>query len=91
MAHAGDIVSFYASVVGDLPYPSLTVAAVESQIPGGHAPVLAILNQPLPTTPFVWRDDPSAFDDYRISSWRTKWRTSGGARRSAGKTITSSG
>ena len=23
-----------------------------------------ILNQPLPTTPFVWRDDPAAFDDF---------------------------
>jgi len=65
MAHAGDIANFYASVVDDLPYPSLTIAAVESQIPGGHAPgYLAILNQPLPTTPFVWRDDPAAFDDY---------------------------
>ena len=48
-----------------LPYPSLTLAVVESQVPGGHAPAyLAILNQPLPTTPFVWRDDPAAFDDY---------------------------
>jgi len=65
LARTGDIASFYSSVVDDLPYPSLTVAAVESQVPGGHAPgYLAILNQPLPTTPFVWRDDPSAFDDY---------------------------
>jgi hypothetical protein len=65
MARAGEIETYYASVVDDLPYPSLTVAAVESQVPGGHAPgYLAILNQPLPTTPFVWRDDPSAFDDY---------------------------
>jgi hypothetical protein len=65
MARAGDIATYYATVLDDLPYPSLTVAAVESQIPGGHAPgYLAILNQPLPTTPFVWRDDPAAFDDY---------------------------
>jgi hypothetical protein len=65
VVRAGNIATFYASLVHDLPYPSLTVAVVESQVPGGHAPgYLAILNQPLPTTPFVWRDDPAAFDDY---------------------------
>jgi aminopeptidase N len=25
---------------------------------------VAILNQPLPTSPFVWRDDPASFDDF---------------------------
>ena len=30
-------------------------------------------------------------EHFRISSWRTSWRTSGGDRRSAGATITSSG
>ena len=65
MIRAGDIATYYATVLQDVPYPSLTVAAVESQVPGGHAPgYLAILNQPLPTTPFVWRDDPAAFDDF---------------------------
>ncbi len=64
-ARAGEIAAFYASLIHDMPYPSLNVAVVESNVPGGHAPgYLAILNQPLPTTPFVWRDDPAAFDDY---------------------------
>ena len=31
----------------------------------GHGPgYFAALNQPLPTTPFVWRNDPASFDDY---------------------------
>jgi aminopeptidase N len=48
-----------------VPYRSLTLALVEANIPGGHSPAyLIILNQPLPTTPYVWRDDPAAFDDF---------------------------
>ncbi len=62
---AGEIAAYYASIVHDVPYPALTVAVVESNVPGGHSPgYLSILNQPLPTTPFVWRDDPAAFDEY---------------------------
>ncbi len=53
------------SMMRDAPYRSLTLAVVEVNIPGGHSPgYLVILNQPLPTTPFVWRDDPAAFDDF---------------------------
>jgi hypothetical protein len=59
------IFQFYASLIGDVPYPSFTVALSESELPGGHSPAyFAILNQPLPTTPFVWRNDPVAFNGY---------------------------
>jgi Peptidase family M1 domain len=62
---AGEVAAFYGSLIHDVPYSSLTVAVVESNVPGGHSPgYLAILNEPLPTTPFVWRDDPAAFDNY---------------------------
>jgi hypothetical protein len=65
LSRAGEILAFYTSIMKGAPYPSLTLAVVESNIPGGHAPAyLAILNQPLPTSPFVWRDDPAAFDDF---------------------------
>ena len=65
LAKAAEMMDFYGNLVGEVPYPSLTLAVVESQIPGGHAPgYLAIINQPLPTTPFVWRDDPASFDDF---------------------------
>ena len=59
------IFQFYASLIGDVPYPSFTVALSESALPGGHSPAyFAILNQPLPTSPFVWRNDPVAFSGY---------------------------
>jgi hypothetical protein len=62
---ASDIIQFFASVLGSAPYPSLTLALSESDLPGGHSPAyLAILNQTLPTTPFVWRNDPVSFPGY---------------------------
>ena len=65
LTKAAEIIDFYTSVMGEAPYQSLTLAVVEANIPGGHSPgYLVILNQPLPTTPFVWRDDPAAFDGF---------------------------
>jgi hypothetical protein len=62
---AADIAQFYTSIIGDSPYPSFTVALVESDLPGGHSPgYFAALNQPLPTSPLVWRNDPSAFANF---------------------------
>ena len=59
------ILQFYASLIGDVPYPSFTLALTESDLPGGHSPAyFAMLNQPLPTTPFVWRNDPVSFSGY---------------------------
>ena len=63
---AAALMEFYGTLVGEAPYPSLSIAVLESQIPGGHAPgYVAMINQPLPTSPFVWRDDPASFDDFR--------------------------
>ena len=62
---AADVVRFYQSIVGDAPYPALTVALIENTLPGGHSPgYFAVLNQPLPTAPVVWRNDPAAFSNY---------------------------
>lgn len=62
---ATDIAEYYASLVDDCPYPSFTVALIENELPGGHSPgYFAALNQPLPTSPFVWRNDPASFPDY---------------------------
>ena len=64
-ARAADIALFYESLVGDSPYSSFTVAIVESDLPGGHSPgYFAMLNQPLPSSPLVWRNDPAAFSNY---------------------------
>ncbi|MGH9140785.1 MAG: M1 family metallopeptidase [Vicinamibacterales bacterium] len=62
---AADIALFYESIIGDSPYSSFTVALVESDLPGGHSPAyFAMLNQPLATSPLVWRNDPAAFSNY---------------------------
>jgi hypothetical protein len=62
---AVDIAQYYAALVGDSPYSSFTVALVESELPGGHSPgYFAVLNQPLPTSPYVWRNDPAAFANF---------------------------
>lgn len=65
LATTADILRFYAGLMGDAPYPAFTVAMLESDLPGGHSPpYFAVLNNPLPTTPFVWRNDPATFTDF---------------------------
>jgi hypothetical protein len=62
---AGEILQFYASLAGEAPYPSFTLAVTESDLPGGHSPAyFAILNQPLLASQVSWRSDPVAFDNY---------------------------
>ena len=63
---ATDIAQFYASLVDDCPYPSLTVALVESTRPGGHSPAyFAAINQLLPAVSgAAWRNDPEVFNNY---------------------------
>jgi Peptidase family M1 domain len=62
---SAEIIRFYASLVGEAPYPSMTLAVTESDLPGGHSPpYFVILNQPLPTSPVSWRNDPVAFENY---------------------------
>ena len=59
------IMRYYASVVGDLPYASITVALVEDELPGGHSPgYMAVLNNPLPSSRYKWRSDPAAFSGF---------------------------
>ena len=59
------VFQFYASIVGDVPYPSFTLALTESDRPGGHSPpYFAVLNQVVPNSTFVWRNDPVSFDNY---------------------------
>jgi hypothetical protein len=59
------VFQFYASLVGEAPYPSFTLAVSESDLPGGHSPAyFALLNQTLPNSQLVWRNDPVSFDSY---------------------------
>jgi hypothetical protein len=62
---AAAVFKFYASLVGDAPYPSFTLAVAESDRPGGHSPpYFAMLNQVVMGSVFVWRNDPVSFDNY---------------------------
>jgi hypothetical protein len=62
---ASDVLKFYASLMNDVPYDAFTLALTESDVPGGHSPAyFALLNQPLPTSPFTWNNDPVAFQNY---------------------------
>ena len=65
---AADIASFYASLLGDIPYPSMTLALTDSRLPGGHSPAyFAMLNHELPRQPgtvVTWRTDPVSFSGY---------------------------
>jgi hypothetical protein len=59
------ILSFYASTVGEAPYPDLTLAAADDRQPGGHAPAyFAIIQEPLPAARVSWAEDPVAFNNY---------------------------
>ncbi len=64
-AQAAAILGVYGDVLGDYPYRTLTLAAVDDALPGGHSPAyFALVNQPMPATPFTWARDPVAFDDF---------------------------
>jgi hypothetical protein len=64
-AQAARIATFYGSLLDDFPYPSFTVAMIENTKPGGHSPgYMAVLNQPVPGTPWTWRSDPTVFSSY---------------------------
>ena len=65
VALGADIMRLYASLVGDVPYDALTIAMVEDDLPGGHAPgYFAMINNPPPITAHNWRSDPAAFSGF---------------------------
>jgi hypothetical protein len=60
-----DMLKFYALLLGDAPYDSFTLALTEGELPGGHSPAyLALLAQPLPSSPYIWSSDPVSFQGY---------------------------
>ena len=67
-AEAEAILRYYASLIGDIPYPTFTLLLTDALLPGGHSPAyFAVLNQPLPRAGgniLSWRTDPVAFSGY---------------------------
>ena len=65
MGTAAEILRLYSGLTGDVPYDALTLAMVEDDVPGGHAPgFFAMLNNPPPVQPFNWRNDPASFQNF---------------------------
>jgi hypothetical protein len=63
---AAQIFGFYASLLGDAPYPGFTVAFTERELPGGHSPAyFAIVDQPQRGI-LTWRNDPVNFDNFPL-------------------------
>jgi hypothetical protein len=65
LSTVAEIARLYASIIGDVPYDALTVAMVEADLPGGHAPgYMAVINNPPPASQLTWRNDPAAFGNF---------------------------
>jgi hypothetical protein len=62
---AQNIMAFYSSLMGEAPFPSMTIGLVESETPGGHSPgYFVLLNDPIPNPNLSWRADPASFDSF---------------------------
>ena len=62
---AAEVLRLYSGLTGDVPYDAVTLAMVEDDLPGGHAPgYFAMLNNPPPVAPFNWRNDPASFQGF---------------------------
>ena len=62
---AEEILKFYTSIIGDAPYPSMTLALVESELPGGHSPgYFAVVRSPTLLGGSSYRGDPASFDGF---------------------------
>ena len=62
---AAEVLRLYSGLTGDVPYDALTLAMVEDDVPGGHAPgYFAMLNNPPPVQQVNWRNDPASFQGF---------------------------
>ncbi len=58
------IIRYYTDLLGGPAYPTFTAVSLRDHLPGGHSPAyFALVNTPVPTTPYVWDRDPLAFTD----------------------------
>jgi hypothetical protein len=67
LEQSSEILGFYTTLLEDSPYPSFTLALIDSDLPGGHSPAYwAALCQVLPTfsSRVAWGNDPVNFDSF---------------------------
>jgi hypothetical protein len=59
------VLTFFGTLVSDIPYQNFTLAVVERNQPGGHSPpYFAALSHPPASMPIAWRSDPAYFDGF---------------------------
>ncbi len=62
---AVELLQFYSGLLGDVPYDSLSIAVVEEESPGGHAPgYFVMINNPPPVSQLTFRGDPASFTGF---------------------------
>jgi hypothetical protein len=60
-----EILRLYSSLTGDVPFDAISLAIVEDELPGGHAPgYFAMINTPPPISGITWRNDPATFQGF---------------------------
>ena len=65
MGTAAELLRFYSSLIGDVPYDALSIAVVEEETPGGHAPgYFVMINNPPPISQLSFRGDPATFSGF---------------------------
>ena len=65
MGNGAEILRLYSTLTGDIPFSGITLALVEDELPGGHAPgYFAMINNPPPVSQVTWRNDPAAFQGF---------------------------
>jgi hypothetical protein len=65
LADVSAVMKYYASLLGDAPYSSMTVALLEHELPGGHSPgYFVMLNNQIPTSRASYRNDPASFSSF---------------------------
>jgi hypothetical protein len=65
LADVSAVMKYYATLVGDAPYSSMTVALLEHELPGGHSPgYFIVLNNQVPTSRASFRNDPASFTSF---------------------------
>jgi hypothetical protein len=65
MGTAAELLRFYSSIIGDVPYDALSIAVVEEESPGGHAPgYFVMINNPPPVSQLTFRGDPASFSGF---------------------------
>jgi hypothetical protein len=62
---AAELLRFYSRLIGDVPYDALSIAVVEEETPGGHAPgYFVMINNPPPISQLSFRGDPASFSGF---------------------------